>query len=100
MVAWFHDTGYTEGTEEHEESSCDIAEKFLSKEGYNKEGIEKIKACIRTTKWNAKPSNLLDEIIRDADSSHFAQSSYIETSELLREELKLLGIKDYSPKNG
>lgn len=98
LVAWFHDTGYTKGTEAHEESSCEIAEAFLLKEGYYKEGIEKIKACIRATKWNAKPSNLIDEIIRDADSSHFAQSSYIETSELLREELKLLGIKNYSPK--
>ncbi|WP_339836706.1 Pycsar system effector family protein [uncultured Maribacter sp.] len=96
LVAWLHDTGYTKGINEHEESSCKIAEEFLSKEGYNSDGIEKIKSCIRATKWNAKPANLMDKIIRDADSSHFAQSSYVETSELLREELKLLGVKDYS----
>jgi len=98
LVAWFHDTGYTKGTHEHEESSCKIAEDFLRKENYPAEGIEKIKECIMATKWNAEPSNLMEEIIRDADSSHFAQSSYLETSELLREELKLLGIKDYSQK--
>jgi hypothetical protein len=40
----------------------------------------------------------MEEIIRDADSSHFAQSSYLETSDLLREELKLLGLKTYSQK--
>ena len=33
LVAWLHDTGYTKGINEHEESSCKIAEAFLSKEG-------------------------------------------------------------------
>lgn len=98
LVAWLHDTGYTKGIKNHEENSCAIAEKFLLKEGYEPNKIEQIKACIMATKWNAKPSNLLEEIIRDADSSHFAQSSYIETSELLREELKLLGVKNFSQK--
>jgi len=98
LVAWLHDTGYTRGIKEHEESSCEIADEFLTKEGYNPESIEKIKACIRATKWNTKPNNLMEEIIRDADSSHFAQNSYIETTELLREELKLLGVKNYSQK--
>ena len=98
IVAWFHDTGYTKGIDEHEESSCEIAEKFLTEKGYNQEDIEKVKSCIRATKWNAKPQNLMEEIIRDADCSHFAQSSYLETTDLLREELKLFGIKNYSQK--
>ena len=98
LVAWLHDTGYTKGIKNHEESSCKIAEEFLTQENYDPKRIEKIKECILATKWNAKPSNLLEEIIRDADSSHFAQSSYIETTELLREELKLLGVKDFTQK--
>ncbi|MDO6471059.1 Pycsar system effector family protein [Maribacter sp. 1_MG-2023] len=98
IVAWFHDTGFTNGINEHEESSCEIADKFLTKQGYSKDGIEKIKSCIRATKWDAKPHNLMEEIIRDADCSHFAQSSYLETSDLLREELKLFGVKNYSQK--
>ncbi|MDO1512475.1 DUF5706 domain-containing protein [Maribacter confluentis] len=98
LVAWLHDTGYTKGIIDHEENSCTIAETFLTKEGYEPNKIEQIKTCILATKWNAKPSNLMEEIIRDADSSHFAQSSYIETSELLREELKLLGVKNFSQK--
>jgi len=98
LVAWLHDTGYTKGTKDHEESSCEIAQDFLTKEGYEQNEIEKIKSCIRATKWNATPNNEMDKIIRDADSSHFAQSSYLETSDLLREELKLLGIKNHSQK--
>ena len=46
-----------------------------------------------------EPKNLLEQIIRDADASHFAQKSYKETCELLREELSLLGIVDYSYKD-
>lgn len=98
LVAWFHDTGYTKGNIDHEESSCLIADEFLTREGYDPKGIEKIKGCILATKWNTKPTNLMEKIIRDADSSHFAQSSYIETTELLREELKLLGVENYSQK--
>ncbi|MBT8319133.1 MAG: phosphohydrolase, partial [Gramella sp.] len=39
-----------------------------------------------------------EKIIRDADASHLAQKSYLETAELLREELALLGIAEYSAK--
>lgn len=99
LVAWLHDTGYTKGIHNHEESSCEIAEEFLTNEGYSVDKISKVKECIMATKWNTKPTNLMEEIIRDADSSHFAQSSYLETSDLLREELDLLGVKNYSQKD-
>lgn len=98
LAAWFHDTGYTKGIKDHEETSCEIADAFLTKEGYDLDKIKKVKECIRATKWNTEPHTLLEEIIKDADSSHFAQRSYIETSELLREELKLLGVKNCSQK--
>ena len=48
------------------------------------------------TKRGYEPQNLSEEIIRDADASHIGQKSYIETSELLREELALLDIANYS----
>ncbi|MBT8182290.1 MAG: phosphohydrolase, partial [Eudoraea sp.] len=54
--------------------------------------------CIMATQMIYEPKNLSEEIIRDADASHFAQKSYLETCELLREELLLLGIADYSIK--
>jgi predicted metal-dependent HD superfamily phosphohydrolase len=98
LVAWLHDTGYTKGTKEHEETSCQIAQEYLINQEYDPKGIERIKECIRATKRNTEPTNLMEKIIRDADSSHFAQKSYLETSELLREELKLLGVRDFSPK--
>ncbi|MBD1260451.1 HD domain-containing protein [Maribacter polysiphoniae] len=99
LAAWLHDTGYTEGGEDHEEKSVAIAGEFLEKQGYDKEVTQEIGSLILATKRDHIPTNLKEEIIRDADASHFAQNSYMETCELLREELALLGIAKYSQKN-
>ncbi|NND15872.1 MAG: HD domain-containing protein [Eudoraea sp.] len=96
LAAWFHDTGYIHGCEDHEEKSCEIAEEFLSKEGYDAAKLAKVKDIILGTKRYHEPDSIEQEIIRDADASHFGQKSYGETTEFLREELKLLGIKSYS----
>ncbi|MGB5204037.1 MAG: Pycsar system effector family protein [Eudoraea sp.] len=98
LASWLHDTGYTKGHEEHENSSCKIATEFLEKEGYDAEGIKNVQACIMATRRHYEPKSLSEQIIRDADASHFAQKSYLETCELLREELSLLGIANYSVK--
>ncbi|MEP0133697.1 MAG: Pycsar system effector family protein [Eudoraea sp.] len=98
LTAWLHDTGYTVGHELHERSSCKIAKEFLEKQGYDAEGIKQVQACIMATQMIYEPKNLSEQIIRDADASHFAQKSYLETCELLREELSLLGIANYSVK--
>ena len=98
LSAWLHDTGYTKGTKNHEEASCGIAEQFLSDLDYNETDIAVVKQLIMSTKMEHQPTSVLENIIRDADASHFAQKSYWETTDYLREELKLLGIADYSPK--
>ena len=96
IAAWFHDTGYTKGVTKHEENSCKIASDYLTKEGYQQ--VEKVSALIMATKRHHEPQNLHEKIIRDADASHFAQKSYWETAEFLKEELSLLDIAHYSNK--
>jgi len=96
LAAWFHDSGYIHGSEEHELKSCEIAEKFLVEHGYDPEKIEKVKATILGTERFQEPETLEQQILRDADASHFGQKSYRETTEYLREELELLGIMTYS----
>ncbi|NNK75226.1 MAG: HD domain-containing protein [Maribacter sp.] len=98
LAAWLHDTGYTEGSEGHEEKSCSIAKKFLEKQGYSAEGIKEVLDIIMATKRYYEPKTDKEQIIRDADASHFGQKSYMETCELLRSELSLLGIANYSSK--
>jgi predicted metal-dependent HD superfamily phosphohydrolase len=96
IAAWFHDTGFTQQFEGHEEIGCEIATKFLKKEGYDEEKIKMVNQCIRATKLDHVPQGFMEEAIRDADTSHLAKESYPETAEVLREELKLLGICEYT----
>lgn len=98
LAAWLHDTGYTKGHENHEAASCEIAKDFLSKNDCDQETIEKVESLIMATQRHYEPQNLNEEIIRDADASHLGSSSYVETSELLREELAKLGIGEYNQK--
>ncbi len=96
LTAWLHDIGYTKGTDNHEQNSSEIAGDFLKEQGYPEAGIEKVKNLIMATKRHYEPENKLEEIIRDADASHFAKKSYMETCELLREELHMLGLGEYT----
>ncbi len=98
LSAWLHDTGYTKGWQNHEESSCSIARKYLEGQQYDKSGIEQICNLILATKRFYEPKTLSEEIIKDADASHFGRKSYLETCEHLREELSRLGIASYSQK--
>ncbi|MCW5515065.1 Pycsar system effector family protein [Muriicola sp. Z0-33] len=99
LATWLHDTGYTKGSENHEENSCLIAREFLGKLGVKDEKIAKVESCILATKRFYEPTSLLQKIIRDADASHLSRDSYLETAEFLREELALLGIAEYSQKS-
>ncbi|MGJ8684282.1 MAG: Pycsar system effector family protein [Nonlabens sp.] len=98
LAAWLHDTGYIDGAEGHEERSAKIAEEFLAKNEEDKETITLVKRLILATKFNGTPKCPLEEILRDADSSHFAKDYYSETSELLKKELELRGTNNFSNK--
>jgi predicted metal-dependent HD superfamily phosphohydrolase len=99
LAAWFHDTGYTKGFEDHEEHSCSLAKAFLVEQGYKNSSIKEVCDLILATKRGYEPATKSEKIIRDADASHFGQKSYLATSELLKEELDLLGIASYSPQD-
>jgi predicted metal-dependent HD superfamily phosphohydrolase len=96
IAAWFHDLGYTQSINDHEENSCALAKQFLEHEAVDADFTDGVCDLIRATKKDYEPKNKLEEIIRDADSSHFAKKSFMATTELLREELSLLGVAQYS----
>ncbi|WP_245910941.1 HD domain-containing protein [Nonlabens arenilitoris] len=98
IAAWLHDTGYIHGAEGHEERSAQIAEEFLTKHNADQSTITLVKKLILATKFNGTPQTALEEILRDADASHFAKDYYDETSELLKKELELRGIATYTNK--
>ncbi|WP_115461116.1 Pycsar system effector family protein [Winogradskyella aurantiaca] len=97
LTAWLHDIGYTKGCDNHEVNSVKIAVPFLKAHAVDDSIIKKVSDCIMATVFDAEPTNNLEEIIRDADASHFAKPYFEEASEYLRIELELHDLKKYSP---
>jgi len=90
MAAWFHDTGYAEGWENHEERSVINATTWLAAQGVDDlELIENIAGAIRATKMQQSPQNFLEEIVADADLSHLGDLSYWDRCGRVRQELSL-----------
>ncbi|APG59256.1 Pycsar system effector family protein [Christiangramia salexigens] len=96
LAAWLHDTGYVHTYKGHEIKSAEIAENFLKENNATGELIEKVKQYILATKFTESPKCIEEKIIRDADSSHFGKDYFDETSELLRQELELHNVKNFT----
>ncbi|MDD3458879.1 MAG: HD domain-containing protein, partial [Weeksellaceae bacterium] len=60
LAAWFHDTGYIDGYENHEVRSVEIAEKFLLENGAESSDIELVKDLILITNLNTVPQTHLE----------------------------------------
>lgn len=97
LSALLHDVGYIKTREGHEAESAKIARKFLTDQKVEKEIIEGVERCILATEFKGIPSDPMEEIIRDADSSHFGKKYFAEASEFLRQELIAANVKEYSP---
>ena len=95
IAAWFHDTGYIKGAKNHEEQSVVFAENYL-KDKLESSDIATVTALILATKMTRKPETHLEKILKDADCSHLASQSFEETSELLKEELRLTEVANFS----
>ncbi|WP_163399384.1 Pycsar system effector family protein [Flavobacterium fluviatile] len=96
IAAWFHDTGYISGYENHETESVKIASGFLKERNQSDEFIKKVGDLISATAKEYIPKNHLEKIIKDADFIHIISPEYVSTCELLRLELKNTGIVDFS----
>lgn len=89
LAAWFHDTGYDKGADNHEQRSCQHARAFLMKYNYPEQDLKKVLDCIMATRWPYNPENLLEEILCDADMSHLGSPTYWDRCSRVRQELNL-----------
>lgn len=96
VAAWFHDTGYIDGYENHEEESVKIATAFLKEKGQSDEFIATVSSLIMATVKEYVPKTHLEKIIKDADFAHLVGVEYETTCELLRIELKNTWKLDFS----
>lgn len=96
LAAWFHDTGYIDGSLNHEEKSKEIFTEFSTENKLSKSIIESVCEIIEATKFHILPMNDFQKIIKDADYYHFGKEDYFETSNLLRKEWEDIEQKFYS----
>ncbi|MEJ7827276.1 MAG: Pycsar system effector family protein [Segetibacter sp.] len=89
-AAWFHDTGhlFTQPVG-HEAKSAEIMRRFMEDNSEDKSVIEGIDECIMATEAPRSPSNLLQQIICDADTYHIGTTEFKETNKLVLKELEL-----------
>ncbi|AZI55430.1 HD domain-containing protein [Epilithonimonas vandammei] len=88
LAGWFHDLGYVDNANNHEEESRKIASDFLKQHQFPEERIAKIGELILATDKFYKPKNHLEEVIKDADLYHLASDDYFRICENLRQEIK------------
>ena len=93
-AAWFHDTGYLQSVEGHEETGMQWAGEFLSGHHADAADIDSVKQCILATKMPQSPHNLLEEIICDADLFHLGTDDFPERNKNVRKEYQALLGKD------
>ena len=98
FAAWFHDMGYTEGSNQHEERSCEYATQWMQDYALAQERIENVCTLIMATKLPQKPTTLSEQIIADADLSHLGMSTYWACCDLVRQEMAFMSGKHMSEK--
>ncbi|HKK77469.1 MAG TPA: Pycsar system effector family protein [Saprospiraceae bacterium] len=86
IAALFHDVGFIETYNGHEGVSRRIARDFLTGKNYPEDKLERVLTCIDVTFPANRPSNTLEEIIRDADLINLGSDGYATHLNGLRHE--------------
>lgn len=76
VSALYHDMGFLDTYNGHEEKSCILATADLTHFGFNQDQINKINGMIRATKVPQLPLTKLEEIICDADLDYLGRSDF------------------------
>lgn len=98
LAAWFHDTGYSETYDNHEAVGVRLLQDFGNRHHIEQQLINKAADCILATRMPVNPTNLLQQILCDADMAHLGSPDYADGNKLLRRELNSVFDKDISKK--
>ena len=89
IAAWFHDLGFIDKCDGHEDIGKDYAKRFLEERSYPAEKIQSILFLIEATRMPRNPKNLMEEIICDADLYHLGTNEFEEKGNLLKKEIEI-----------
>lgn len=88
LSAWFHDTGHLfTSPENHEEKSVEQMKLFMGSNFPDADLVKTIEGCIMATKRNIQPSNLLQQILCDADTYHLGTKDFRKMDKQVRKEM-------------
>lgn len=96
IAAWFHDSGYTEMYEGHEEISMMLADTYLRTKNFPESRIQEVCNCIRATSMPQNPQTLVEKILCDADIANIGSDTFFEMSARLRKEHEIVKGKVYT----
>jgi predicted metal-dependent HD superfamily phosphohydrolase len=88
VAAWFHDVGYIDGAEEHEEKSKQLAREFLIDAGCTGDFCDRVVSAIQATQVPQRPKDIVEGALCDADVMHLGKKSFFSKSALLRSEME------------
>lgn len=88
-AAYFHDLGFVVQRYEHEMASAQIATTVLPRFGYGSLQVAQIAAMIRATRLPQTPTNLLEELLADADLDLLGRDDFFARNDDLRRELAI-----------
>lgn len=88
LAAVFHDTGFSSVYPQNETVGADNAESFLRSVGYPEERINRVRRIILATIVFARPSDLLEKIIQDADLDNLGRRDCHMRTDAYRLELQ------------
>lgn len=95
LAAWFHNTGFTEGSNGHIDSSVRIAAGFLEAHEVPDETIARIANLIRVAHSDADPESDAERVMQDAARAYLGRKKFFLYSDRLREEKRLRGEGEY-----
>ncbi len=91
-AALFHDSGFLQDHQEHEELSCNLARRWLPEFNYTSDEIDSICNMIRTTKLPQSAEDHLSQLLCDADLYYLGGDEYESNAKNLYKEFLSTGM--------
>jgi len=96
LAAWFHDTGYCDGKEGHEERSAEIFDEFAARQDLGEVDAKLARQLILSTKHETIPASRLEKLLHDANYAYLGRKRFERRGRLLRLEEEAMQGKKYS----
>ena len=91
VIAWlFHDVWFIIQYDNNEYIWATMAKNYLKTILYPEEKIKLVEELIIATIYDRKPQNLLEEIIRDADTDNLGRDDFFEKWQRLKKEIECI----------